>query len=78
MPRPLHAGVAAVKTAERLVKGFTYIYLVLGLVGMWFWRRVFFRSDQLAIVPFNLLLWLLIGVRMRKGWGSTFGTSSPP
>jgi hypothetical protein len=69
VPRPLHLGVAAAKMAERLVKGFTYIYLLLGLLGIWFWRRVFFRRDQLAMVPFNLLLWLLIGVRYTEGLG---------
>ena len=69
VPRPLPAGVAAAKMAERLVKGFTYLYLLLGLAGIWYWRRVFFRSDQLAMVPFNLLLWLSIGIRYSEGLG---------
>jgi hypothetical protein len=56
------AGVDAVKVAVRVVKAFTYAYGFLVLLGLWLWRRVFFRRDQLAMLPFHLALWSLIGV----------------
>ena len=55
------------KVAVRLVKAFTYAYGLLVLLGLWRWRRVFFRRDQLAMLPFHLLLWSLIGVYLASG-----------
>ena len=65
LPRTVVAMTA--KVAVRLVKAFTYAYGLLVLVGSWRWRRVFFRRDQLAMLPFHLLLWSLIGVYLASG-----------
>jgi hypothetical protein len=58
------AGATALKIPARLVHAFTWSYACLVVLGLWLWRRVFFRRDQLAMLPFHLLLWLLIGWRL--------------
>ena len=70
-PKPIPVPVleAIRKTIERFVKAFTYFDGLLILFGVWYWRRVLFHGDQLAMVPFGAVLVLLVGIRYAKGFG---------
>jgi hypothetical protein len=58
------------RVGVRIVKAFTYAYGFLVLLGLWLWRRVCCRRDQLAMLPLHLVLWFLIGVRLAEGMES--------
>ena len=51
------------KVVGRLFKAFTYAYCPLAVIGLWCWRRVFFRPEHQAIFTMNVLLMVAIGVR---------------
>jgi hypothetical protein len=68
-PLPLAPLVTVRKLAERLFREFTAIYAILIVVGVWLWRRVFFRRDQQAVLLLNVLLIAAVGVRLSEGLG---------
>jgi len=51
------------KLAVRFVKAYTYVPLLLGLVGLWGWRRVFFRRDHLVVSLMAALLLAMTAIR---------------
>jgi len=62
-------GTRARKVGVRLLKAYSYLYGILVLVGLYFWRRVFFRRDQLALALVPLLLGAAIWLRYSHGFG---------